>query len=627
MVSSAKWLFLALCASFVAPHRSSNSLEVVCYVNLQSDMFDSILGQLPNCSYIIVTNDAYYFNPEIFLGAKKITNIRGVAAHAEILLSIPFASEDLNMLRTQAGCERLIQQIGVNLPLGLYDGVELDFDPTKLEVFDQINFARFLKMLAVHLSSSAVISTKIDCKLPIASPLVHAINEYLDFIVLLSMNEVFRSIGNDESFSVRKYSDSSINCAIDAGFRTDKIILGVQTAGIVVSTQATEVDIFRRKHSDIGFIPYGHVCKLYDQQKRFCTWNGRAKLVYDTPGTASERALQSIKRGLKGVSILLNYDDQTGSCSGAKFPLLKAVLSTFDGPTTISGFGGYVQDESTGVKSDERVGEICPPESKRCQSSSINLCNQVDKSTVRTDVEQTARLEAAIENTKMVSLMVQKIADTLLSTMRNTVKLIVSLVSYHDAHKGTLPELDSNESVGLEDILGILEATENGTRTKSNEDTLEKGLIEVSDPVIEDTQESVEKEIESVASIGKGELNKVLEVVDSNDESTRNMIESTTPDKEMDDAEELVEKILENVGVIGGEEPNEENETFEVNKQIDDIANTELTILDGIRDEIGSDYHDIDNGGLEDIEVSGSDVGDIVNEPIIESAVPILFGI
>ncbi|XP_058465427.1 uncharacterized protein LOC131438989 [Malaya genurostris] len=463
MVASVKWLLVALYASFTASQRFLNPLEIVCYVNMQSDVNDRILGQLPNCSYIIVSCDNFFLDRAswILVGRNVITSIRGVAAHAEILLSMPLA-KDLSKIHSQAGCDQLIQQTRANLGTGLFDGIDLDFDPTNLELFDQLHFARFLKMLAVRLGSSAVIATAIDCKPNISRSLVRTMNEYLDIIVLLPMSEALCNFRKDEVFIHRQYSESSINCALESGFRRDKIILGVQTAGIIIHSSSAKVDTVLLKNSKIGFISYGHVCQLHEQHNQLCFgknencpnfFNSSSKIIYDDPGTVSERAQQSIRRRLKGVSILLNYDDSTGLCGDGEFSLFKSVLNPFNEPKIV------------GVRHElSATGNINTDRMKHFQNYS-------------THEDPIARLNDAIENTKMVSSMVTKLADTMLETIRESVKLIASFVNYNNIYSVKPPGATSNESIGIEDIISILEDTENESMPKSNEEALDAAKL------------------------------------------------------------------------------------------------------------------------------------------------------
>ncbi|XP_055528097.1 uncharacterized protein LOC129720635 [Wyeomyia smithii] len=548
-------------------------VQIVCYIHLPSGLNDALQNQLATCSDIIVSGDAFYLDraPRVLFDSENLARLRHSAPHARIFLSV-LLTLSLEVLRTPTGSEWLIQQMSASLPLGLYDGIDLDFDPTTLELFDQIGFARFLSLLKLRLGTTSAVTTAIDCRRPIAPPLVRAMNECLDMVVLLSMSEVLHSISNSSDFNVRKYSAASINCALDAGLHPERIVLGLQTVGVLVNPLATDLDLIRLKNSDVEFLSYGQVCELQQQQQKFCAWRGngwcslfnnRAKLIYDEPETATERTVQCLRRRLRGVSILLSYDDHSGLCNrGGTFPLLSAIQNAIN--------RSQISLNECEERLHSSVDETTQGSSCSCGTSSCCGGGCDNKMNSSVEIERIARLEAAIDNTKGLSTLVQKLADTLLNAMKNTFNLVVSLA---DCCKNRSPAppmtTDSNESLGLSGIINFLETAENKTNGSSEKDrNVVPAAKEEKKPTPENSKTTAQTSNEQQYS-AKEQPNTQINIV--------NELANVGPVVNINE-----EEIVDVGGILGEENPdakssesasNEEITPIDVDKVAEDLAN------------------------------------------------------
>lgn len=164
-----------------------------------------------------------------------------------------------------------------------------------------------------------------------ATLLIKTMNECLDFVVLLPRDEQLVKSGSTDEFSTREYTDSMVAAMLEAGFPANKLVLGLQTAGIMVNSLGMDSDPIRRRRSGSGVLSYGQVCELRDYQAGHheSLFGDGTKIVNDDPRSVKKRSLQCVDEGLKGVSILLNFDDCTGICTGRKFPLLESIMDVF----------------------------------------------------------------------------------------------------------------------------------------------------------------------------------------------------------------------------------------------------------------------------------------------------------
>lgn len=94
----------------------------------------------------------------------------------------------------------------------------------------------------------------------VPGPMVDAFIESLNFIVI-SKDDTPSNIDHDEEFVLRKYPRSVIDNMLDVGFPPEKIVLGLQTAG-VVTNPSYEKEQYFKKCSKIGLIPYGQVMQI-----------------------------------------------------------------------------------------------------------------------------------------------------------------------------------------------------------------------------------------------------------------------------------------------------------------------------------------------------------------------------
>ncbi|XP_029732124.1 uncharacterized protein LOC115268207 [Aedes albopictus] len=382
--------------------------SIVCYLRLRSDLDESLQSQLRKCSYVVVCDDFCErrkpFQP--YTG-DKLSQLKQMAPHAKLLLSIPLSVNPFE-LRVDEGSEQLCHEIEHCVRDDLYDGVDLDFNAFVLDFADQIIFSQFLERLRQRLKSKIIISLSLDVQRFTTGPLANSIIQYADFVVTSRDDSFTDGNQDDGEFLIRQYSDAAIDRLVAGGFPPEKIVLGLQTAGIV--TNPSERHEFPLKRcAIIGLIPYSQVCELRDQSKSFCSWNsdrrcllfdGQSKLIYDNKDAAKQRAHQCIKHGLKGVSILLHYDDSTGLCGDKKYPLLNAV------------------DEILSAQHDD--------EHSREEKSKTNIVNHHNSHSLNDEIN---RLESAIEHLEKSSNLFEKIANLLLRALYKLVDVVISFMN------------------------------------------------------------------------------------------------------------------------------------------------------------------------------------------------------
>lgn len=118
------------------------SAIIVCYVQLYSEMNEPFRSQMAKCDYIIVCDDTCdRSNPLLpsrsTNSGDKLSQLKDSAQHATFMLSIvvnPFE------LQADKGGDQFCHEIEHCLDGELYDGIDLDFDPTMLDVADQVGF-------------------------------------------------------------------------------------------------------------------------------------------------------------------------------------------------------------------------------------------------------------------------------------------------------------------------------------------------------------------------------------------------------------------------------------------------------------------------------------------------------
>lgn len=153
-------------------------------------------------------------------------------------------------------------------------------------------------------------------------------------------------------------------------------------------------------------------------------------MVYDNSETAKERALQCTKHNLKGVSILLNQDDDAGICEETKFPLLNAVVDVFEKYGAAECVAvEQVEDEKKSVEKDRFSNEL-------------------------------TRLEKAVESIEKSTGLLQKIVSFLFRTMNKAVDLLISLTGKQtvDNPKDADADLENGETgshEGSDNLAGV----------------------------------------------------------------------------------------------------------------------------------------------------------------------------
>lgn len=394
--------------------------------------------------------------------------LKQLAPNAKILLSIPLSVNPFE-LRADEGSEKFCHEIELCVRDDLYDGIDLDFNAFVLEFADQIIFSQFLEKLRQRLRSKIIISLSLDAQQFSSNPLGNAIIQNVDFVVT-SKDESFVDGNQGEEFVVRRYLDSAIDRLLQGGIPAEKIVLGLQTAGIVTNP-SEQIDMPIKKCAIVGLIPYGQVCELRDQRMRFCSWHsdrqcllfdGKSKLIYDNLDAVKDRAVQCTKRGLKGVSILLNYDDSVGLCGEEKFPMLGAI------DEILSQNGKHSGAENS--KNDNKIA---------CEQHKID--------------DEMHRLELAIEKLEDSTNLLQKIAHYLLRALYKLIDVMVSFVKKptEDDSRKTADESGSKD-------LGLDESDEN----EDKHDTQDVSIAAIVENVNELAQE------QKIPEIVSSEINK-----------------------------------------------------------------------------------------------------------------------
>nr|XP_029732247.1 uncharacterized protein LOC109425877 [Aedes albopictus] len=449
--------------------------SIVCYLRLRPDLNESLRSQLRKCSYVVVCDDfCERRKPFLPYTGDKLSQLKQMVPHAKVLLSIPLSVNPFE-LRVDESSEQLCHEIEHCVRDDLYDGVDLDFNAFVLEFADQIVFSQFLERLRQRLKSKIIISLSLDIQRFVTGPLANSIIQYVDFVVTSRDDSFADGNQDDGEFLVRKYSEAAVNRLVTGGFPPEKIVLGLQTAGIVMNP-SEQHDFPLKRCAVIGLIPYSQVCELRDQSKRFCSWNtdrrcllfdGRSKVIYDNKDAVMQRAHQCAEHGLKGVSILLDYDDSTGLCGGKKYPLLNAA------------------DEILSAHDDKNSRE----EKSRTVTENHHGCHSLN--------DEISRLESAIERLEKASNLLEKIAHLLLRALYKLVDVVMSFINTK-TEDGTSGARDVSESIPESKNPTVDEGNGDEFNPETNNDSFELIDKEV-DKIAEETH---------IVDTGTSEINK-----------------------------------------------------------------------------------------------------------------------
>ncbi|XP_062535187.1 uncharacterized protein LOC134204387 [Armigeres subalbatus] len=406
------WLKFLVCLQLIGiacGHLSRAS--IVCYWRLRTDLDESLRSYLEKCDYVVVCDDVCDRGQAVrSCAGEKLTFLKQMVPTAKIMLD-PTQCKSFE-LRIEEDSEQFCHEIEQCVKDGLYDGIDLDFNVFVLELSDQIVFGQILAKLRQRLSSKIIISLSMDAPLLSSGPLNNAIIQNVDFVTSYK-DELIGNVDQGEEFVVRKYADTSIEQLLANGIPPKKIVLGLKTAGIAKDPLAKYEKCFKKCVS-IGLIPYGQVCELRDQGARFCSWrsdrqcilfDGRSKLFYDNLETAKERALQCTKHRLKGVSILLNYDDGAGICGDGNYPLLSSVHEVFSSQLTS-------EDDDSNTRRTKH--------NNRKSIGHDNLDEEID------------RLELAIEHLQKSTNLLETISSFLLRALYKVIDVVIAFVSKGD---------------------------------------------------------------------------------------------------------------------------------------------------------------------------------------------------
>uniref|UniRef100_A0A182KA78 GH18 domain-containing protein n=1 Tax=Anopheles christyi TaxID=43041 RepID=A0A182KA78_9DIPT len=301
-------LMLLLLVTYEAGH----CLDVICQIQLQLPIESTLAKELCACSVFIINSVAFDIDKSTVLSREELSRIDTIKrcnASADVLLTIvlPFNVTVLSVHQP------LSERINIVLRDNVLDGVDLDYDISLLDYYEQLRYGQFLRQLRTTLSDKYVISTTIGCHtLGSSKALLKAFNEHLNLISVVGVNMLEKELVNrsKEEFMVRQY----------------------------------EIEYIERLRSHVGVLSYGQVCEMLREKQAKCgddgskrpgcsLFAGRGAVVYDSEQTVRIRTEQVHQLGVRGILILPNYDDTENVCNKVRSAMqtLDSALAYLDG--------------------------------------------------------------------------------------------------------------------------------------------------------------------------------------------------------------------------------------------------------------------------------------------------------